>query len=136
MSPPSGKAGAETLAGDAAVRGFATATFRAPDEPARKCCSLPQQWELRYRQLLQLHCTDLGMVQVEACERVDDGGRDDDTSEPLIVGRHDVPWRVRCGGVPDHLLMYLHEVVPNAHHMMSLAENFQFFPGSSSRSRK
>ena len=65
-----------------------------------------------------------------------DRRRDDEAREPLVVRGHDVPRRVLRGGVPDHVLVRRHVVVPVAALLGVAGENFQFFAGSSSRARK
>src|SRR5262245_59906726 len=73
---------------------------------------LTEQYLLCRREGLQLLRTDLGILEPQRSQRLDDRGGDDQASEPLVVGRYDVPGRMLRRGIADHVLVGLHVVVP------------------------
>src|SRR5438552_915426 len=75
---------------------------------------LRQQQALGGGQLLELVPTDLGVLQVQGRQRLDDGGGHDDAREPLVVGGHDVPGSIPGRRVLDHVLVGRHVLVPEA----------------------
>ena len=84
-----------------------------------------------------LGLVDLREMQIELFQRADDGRADHDAREPFVVGRHHVPRRQRawmCGGSRPGTPPCISAIARAR--AMSAIENFQFFAGSSSRSRK
>src|SRR5262245_37965559 len=59
------------------------------------CASLLLDERARGREFLALRGVDLGIAEVEASDRVDDGRCNDQTSKPLVVGGDDEPRRLR-----------------------------------------
>ena len=92
---------------------------------------------LSHKQILLLLLADGRVGQIEVLHRVAEHGRHSQPREPLVIGRHDVPGRPLSTCMVEHLFVgraYNRPKGPCS--FMSAAENFQFFSGSSARSRK
>src|SRR5215475_8530711 len=63
-------------------------------------------------QFLLLYSIDLRVAESELVQRFANGARDDEPSEPLVIGRHHVPWGKFRRRSPDHVLECMHIVVP------------------------
>src|SRR5258706_3635021 len=68
----------------------------------------------RSQELLLLRGIDLRVAEIEVFHRLHDGGGDDEPREPLVVGRHNVPWRMLPRSRPDRFLERLRVAVPEA----------------------
>jgi len=79
-------------------------------------------------------CPLLGR-KMEFVERLDNRGSHDQPRKPLVVRRNHETRRVLRRCTLDHLLVGFLVILPEARSLTSAMENFQFFFGSSSRSR-
>src|SRR5262245_10605409 len=59
-----------------------------------------------------LYSIDLRVSESEVLQRFYNSRRDDEPCEPLVVGRHHVPWRMLRRSCPDRFLKCLHVVIP------------------------
>src|SRR5215469_15973996 len=53
-----------------------------------------------------------GYARSRDAKPVHDRGRNHQSAEPLVVGRHHIPWAVLGGGVPDHVLVGVLVFIP------------------------
>src|SRR5258706_4618136 len=63
-------------------------------------------------EITQACIVDFWKLGIELLQSLDNSGRDDQAGEPLVVGWHDIPGRVWCGCMADHIFIGTHVVVP------------------------
>jgi hypothetical protein len=83
---------------------------RPRTEIACLCCTGKRL--TRPNQFLFLHSVDLRVTKSEVVQRFSNSASDDESCEPLVIGRHYVPWRKLPRSGLDRLLKCVHIVVP------------------------
>src|SRR5262249_58458509 len=98
------KKGIRALApGPAAVRSGGPPRLSPPLRPERP---------LHLAHLLERSGADYRIGEIEPIERLDESARDHKPREPFVVGRHDVPGRMRPAGGANHVLVGGHVLRP------------------------
>ena len=87
--------------------------FTQPRPKTEIACLCRTGKRLTHRnQFLFLRSVDLRVTQSEVVQRFSNSARDDESCEPLVIGRHYVLWRKLPRSGLDRLLKCVHIVVP------------------------